>query len=57
MKHLEHFTLLNNEHSAGRNRGSCPDANGLTCQAAFSKEVARRQNGDDRFFADCINDG
>ena len=57
MKHLEHFTLLNVEHCARCNRGSRPHANGLTCQTAFTKEVARFQNGDDRLFADFINDG
>jgi hypothetical protein len=49
VQHLEHFTLLNDEHSARRNRGSGPDANGLACQAAFTKEVARCQNGDDHW--------
>jgi len=56
VKHLEHFTLLNDEHSAVRNRGCRPHANGLTCQTAFTKEVTRSQNGDDRLFADFIDD-
>src|SRR2546430_13655911 len=44
------------EHSAVRNRGCRPHANGLTCQTAFTKEVTRSQNGDDRLFADFIDD-
>ncbi len=57
MKHLEHFTLLDDEHSAGRNRLSRSHANGLTCQAAFTKEISWSQNGDNRLFACFINDG
>jgi hypothetical protein len=57
VKHLKHFTLLNVEHSARRNRGSRAHVNGLTCQTAFTKEVARSQNGNYRLFAVFINDG
>jgi hypothetical protein len=57
VKHFEHFILFNDEHGAGRNRASGAHAKALTCQTAFTKEVARSQNGDDRLFADFINDG
>src|SRR5271165_6996826 len=57
MKHLKHFTLHNIEYCARCNRGSRRHANGLTCQTAFTKEVTRFENGDDRLFANFINDG
>jgi len=57
VKHLEHFTFLNDEHSGGRNRRSCSYTNALPCQRAFAKEVTRSQNGDDGLFADFIYDG
>src|SRR5580704_1078015 len=57
VKHLEHFTRLNDEHGGRGNRGSCSHTNGLTCQRAFTKEVTRPQNGDNRLFANFINDG
>ena len=57
VQQLEHFALLNDEHGGRSNRRSCPHANGLSCQTAFTKEVARSQNGDDRLFTNFINDG
>ena len=56
-KHFEHFILSNDEHGAGRNRGSGAHAKALTCQTAFTKEAARPQNDDDRLFAELIPDG
>src|SRR5580692_11135773 len=57
VKHLEHFILLNDEHGGRGNRGSCSYTNGLPCQRAFTKEVTRPQNGDNRLFANFVNDG
>ena len=57
MKHLEHFALLNDQHGAGRNRGSRPHTDGLTCQTPFAKEVARSQHRDDGLFAAFTNHG
>src|SRR5271169_137520 len=57
VKYLEHFSFLNDEHSGGRNRGSCSNTNRLTCQTAFTKEITRCQDSHDRLFADFINDG
>src|SRR5437016_4971884 len=57
MKHLEHFALFNDEHGAGRNRGSRPHTDGLTCQTPFTKEVARSQHRDDGLFAAFTNHG
>ena len=55
VKHLEHFTLLNDEQGGTSNRRSRPHANRLSCQTAFTKKVSRSQNGDDRFFPDFID--
>jgi hypothetical protein len=57
VKDLEHFAFLNDQHGGRGNRGRGAHPNGLTCQTAFAKEVARFQDGDDRLFADFIYDG
>src|SRR5689334_24030303 len=57
MEHLKHFPLLNDKHSAGRNRGSRPHTDGLTCQTPFTKKVARSQHRDDGLFAAFANHG
>jgi hypothetical protein len=57
VKHFEHFILFNDKHGAGRNRGSGAHAKALTCQVAFSKEVARSQHPHDCHSADFIDNG
>src|SRR5579864_3742140 len=57
MKHFEHRGFVNDEHSAWSNRGCSSHANSLPRHAAFSEEVTRSQNGNDRLFASFTNDG
>src|SRR5258708_4304833 len=51
LEHAQHLSLLNSKYGARRHRSSCRHADSLARKACLTKEVARRQNCEDRFFA------
>jgi len=51
LEHAQHLALLNSKYGARRHRSSCRHADSLTRKACLTKEVARPQNCEDRFFA------
>src|ERR1700686_2071089 len=57
VKHLEHLSFFNDQHSAGRSCRSRPDANGLTRQTAFAKKIPRSQDRHDGFLTNFIKNG
>src|ERR1700730_15099453 len=55
MQHANHLVFFNNEQSRGCNRARCPYSYRLTCHAPLTKKVTWPQNGDNRLFANFID--
>src|SRR6266849_4561169 len=51
LEYAQHLARLNSKYGALCHRSSCRHADSLTGQACLTKEVARPQNCEDRFFA------
>src|SRR5260370_38464669 len=51
LEHAQHLALLNSKYGARRHRSGCRHADSLTRKACLTKEVARPQKCEDRFFA------
>src|ERR1700674_1704056 len=55
VQHANHLVFFNKKKNRGGNRGRRSHSNRLPCHAPLTKKVARSQNGDDRLFANLID--